>query len=111
MMKSVLSILLVLSAAAACGSDDSPSPDASTQNNADAMPGGPDAMPSGPDAMPGAGIAYMEPCDVADDQCADELLCFAFNNKGPHCTHTCENDGDCESPSTGCNNMGVCKAP
>lgn len=64
----------------------------------------------GPDAM-SSGIAFMETCNPADDQCADDLQCFSFNNKGPLCTHTCTDDVDCEAPSTGCNNMGVCKAP
>jgi hypothetical protein len=72
---------------------------------------GPDAMPMGGGADAGAPIAFMETCDPADDQCDEDLVCFPFNAKGPHCTRACTMDEDCEEPSTGCNNMGVCKAP
>ena len=54
-------------------------------------------------------LAYMSPCDE-DEQC-ETGLCFPFNAKGPHCTQTCSGPDDCPPPSTGCNNMGVCKAP
>lgn len=58
-------------------------------------------------------LEFMTPCDVADDRCdmESEHFCFAFNDKGPHCTHACVAPEDCEAPSTGCNNRGVCKAP
>lgn len=70
-----------------------------------------DAAANAPDAMPGAAIGYLQPCDVSNDQCDTDLTCFAFNNKGPHCTHTCQGADDCEAPSTGCSGMGVCKVP
>lgn len=92
----------------ACG-DDAEAP------RVDAAPAA-DADPNQPDAMPGAAIGYLQPCDVSDDQCDStmNLTCFAFNNKGPHCTHTCvqdQADDDCEAPSPGCSGMGVCKVP
>lgn len=66
----------------------------------------------GPDAGASSGdIAFMESCSPAADQCADGLVCFSYNMKGPHCTHACAEDTDCEAPSPGCNGMGVCKAP
>jgi hypothetical protein len=66
---------------------------------------------------PGAGgqgeggglLAFMSECE-ADAECETEL-CFEFNAKGPHCSHPCSSDAECESPSPGCNKMGVCKAP
>ncbi len=54
-------------------------------------------------------LAFMSECEE-DAQCETEL-CFVFNAKGPHCSHPCSSDAECESPSPGCNKMGVCKAP
>lgn len=69
----------------------------------------------GPDASAAGTIQYMQTCDLVDDQCdrseRDDAVCFGFNAKGPHCTHPCSGDGDCEAPSPGCSGMGVCKAP
>ena len=60
-------------------------------------------------------LAFMATCDTSNDQCdgskTPPQYCFNFNMKGPKCTHDCTSAGDCESPSTGCNGMGVCKAP
>jgi len=63
-----------------------------------------------------APIGYLMPCVTANDTCDTtmDLVCFAFNNKGPHCTHSCVQDAeddDCEAPSPGCSGMGVCKVP
>jgi hypothetical protein len=59
----------------------------------------------------GTPLPFMSECVLGmDDQC-DTGLCFDFNTKGPHCTHECTVDTDCEDPSPGCNGMGVCKAP
>lgn len=90
---------------AACSTDDA-SP------RIDAAPGL-DADTSAPDAMPGAKLGFLEACDLANDQCDDtmNLLCFGFNSKGPHCTHSCTGGGECEAPSTGCSGMNVCKVP
>ncbi len=93
---------------AACSSDDdgpTPAPDADQTI--------PDADLTVPDALPGEVLGYMSPCDVADDKCdtANDLLCFGFNNNGPHCTHACEGPDDCEAPSRGCGGMGVCSPP
>lgn len=96
MIKVLCSVVLLLGTTAACGSDDKPNPDAGLATI---------------DAMPSASIGYMEPCNVADDQCADGLLCFGFNMKGPHCTHACSVPSDCEAPSVGCIKMNVCKTP
>lgn len=57
----------------------------------------------------GALAGFMAPC--ADDAECASGMCHDFKAKGPHCSHACESDADCESPSPGCNLMGVCKAP
>lgn len=54
-------------------------------------------------------LPFMSPCE--NDQECDTGECFTFPAKGPHCSHPCESAEDCEPPSTGCNQMGVCKAP
>ncbi len=73
---------------------------------------GPDAgAVSDVDAGDSTTTGFMDACDPADDQCDGDLVCFNFNSRGPHCTHGCTVDADCEQPSRGCNNMGVCKAP
>jgi hypothetical protein len=100
-----LTLLLALALApAACSSevDDggSPAPDAGSSA------GAADAGESTP-------LPFLAECDPGNDQCdsSEGLLCFSFNNKGPHCTHSCSVPADCESPSPGCNGMGMCKAP
>jgi hypothetical protein len=100
-MTRLLWVAGVALALAGCGStEDDPDPD-------------PMPDPSGADAGAPSGdpLAYMDMCDPDSDLCDGELVCFAFNMKGPHCTHECSVDEDCEAPSPGCNNMGVCKAP
>ena len=54
-------------------------------------------------------LAFMETCSK-DEEC-ETGLCHTFNAKGPKCSMPCQSDGDCPSPSPGCNMMGVCKAP
>ncbi|MFO0676618.1 MAG: hypothetical protein U0169_08795 [Polyangiaceae bacterium] len=54
-------------------------------------------------------LPFMSPCET-NEQC-DTGLCFLFNAKGPHCSKACTNAAECPAPSTGCNNMGTCKAP
>lgn len=54
-------------------------------------------------------LPFMSECEE-DAEC-ETGMCHPFNAKGPHCSHTCSMDADCESPSPGCNMMGVCKAP
>ena len=68
--------------------------------------GAPDA---GAPSSDGDLLPFMSEC-TANDEC-DTGLCFEYGNKGPHCTHDCTVDTDCEAPSPGCNNKGVCKAP
>jgi len=76
---------------------------------------GDDGGGDAPDANAGGSLQFMEMCELTDDQCdrsdRTDMVCFNFNNKGPHCTHPCSGDPDCDNPSPGCNNMGVCKAP
>ncbi|WP_394820638.1 hypothetical protein [Pendulispora albinea] len=57
----------------------------------------------------GGKLPFMSGCDQ-NEQC-ETGLCFPFNAKGPHCSKRCAGDGDCPSPSPGCNNQKVCKAP
>ena len=54
-------------------------------------------------------LPFMSECEE-DAEC-ETGVCHPFNAKGPHCSHACEMDTDCEPPSPGCNMMGVCKAP
>ena len=54
-------------------------------------------------------LPFMAECEE-DPQC-ETGVCHPFNAKGPHCSHACEMDADCEQPSPGCNMMGICKAP
>jgi hypothetical protein len=68
----------------------------------------PDASPATQDAGPGS-LPYLAEC-VDDAQCMSGI-CFPFNAKGPHCTHACETNADCEAPSPGCSNNKVCKVP
>lgn len=73
-------------------------------------PGTPDAAASAADAGPDGGLLpFMSACEENED--CESGLCFAFNAAGPHCTHSCTVDTDCEAPSPGCNGMGVCKRP
>lgn len=41
----------------------------------------------------------------------DSCLCYTYNQGAMICSKACELDTDCPAPSTGCNNMGVCKRP
>lgn len=92
--------------ATGCTSDDTPTPDAGGGGGADAGASA-DADPASPDA---AGLLpFMSMCENNED--CESNLCFNFNAKGPHCTHACTVDADCEAPSPGCSGMGVCKTP
>ncbi|MCB9560536.1 MAG: hypothetical protein H6709_14490 [Kofleriaceae bacterium] len=96
----LLALCLGLSLAA-CGADD-PGPG----------PGGDDDQAAAPDAgTPADPIPFMGECTLGMDDACETGVCFDFNAKGPHCTHACTVDADCEAPSLGCNGMGVCKAP
>jgi hypothetical protein len=90
---SPLAASLLALAIAACGGDG---------DAADAAPD--DGVDAGP-------AAYMEACELEPDNCVAPDMCFMFNDRGPHCTHTCADAGDCPAPSPGCNGMGLCKAP
>jgi len=91
-MKSAAAVFALLLAACAAESDPG-----------DEGREGPDA---GADLLP-----FMSECTLGADDACETGICFDFNTKGPHCTHACEVDADCEDPSPGCNGMGVCKAP
>ncbi len=57
-------------------------------------------------------VAYMEACDLEQNNCEGEgVYCANFNAKGAHCTHDCTAAEDCAAPSQGCNGMGYCKPP
>lgn len=55
------------------------------------------------------GAAFLAACEVNGD-CASNL-CYMFNQAGVGllCTMTCSSNAECPAPSSGCNNMGVCK--
>ncbi len=104
-----LSALLLLMGAACSDGDD----DGTTEADAGNISGAADASASEADAGATSPLEFMSMCEVDNDQCdmANEEFCFAFNSRGPHCTRSCSSPDDCEAPSSGCNNMGVCKAP
>lgn len=52
---------------------------------------------------------FLEPCET-DDEC-ETMLCHVFPAKGTFCSQPCDGPEDCPAPSSGCNGMGVCKAP
>lgn len=85
-------LALALMAFGACGGDDDSNGDA-----ADA------AM-----CTPGQTALY-ETCTANSD--CDSCICHSYNMGGLLCSKTCMSDMDCPAPSTGCNNMGVCKRP
>jgi hypothetical protein len=60
---------------------------------------------------PAGSLAFLDPCDPCNSDACETGLCFNFPSKGALCSKPCTQPTDCESPSTGCNNMGVCKAP
>lgn len=66
---------------------------------------------AGPDVEAGAAetgkAGFLQPC-VNNTDCTTNL-CFSFNAYGQHCSHPCTKDIDCEAPSPGCSNKGVCK--
>lgn len=98
MIRRILLSLSLVGLLVACGSSDTPPenrdiPDAGVASDTDAG-----------DLLP-----FMSMCET-DEEC-ETGLCFPFNANGPHCTHACETDLECEDPSPGCNGMGVCKRP
>lgn len=54
-------------------------------------------------------LPFMSACD-ADAECQTGL-CYTFAAKGDFCSQPCVDSAECPPPSTGCNMMGVCKAP
>lgn len=52
---------------------------------------------------------FLEDCALAEE--CESGICHNFPAKGPKCTLQCAGPADCPPPSTGCNMMGVCKAP
>jgi len=105
----LLTSLFCLSTACTIGDDDgddTSTPDAMVASDSD-------ASTSTSDGGNDAALQFLDECEPANDTCDSTLglICFSFNNKGPRCTHDCTVASDCESPSPGCNGMGVCKAP
>ena len=93
----------------ACGSCGLvPTPAGSTTLACGEPEGGGDGGAGGAGGAPPL-LGFLETCE-GDEQC-ETGLCHTFNAKGPKCSMPCQNDGDCPSPSPGCNMMGVCKAP
>ena len=75
------------------------------------LPSAPDAgaAPTTDAATDGGLLPFMSQCTM-DSEC-DTGKCFPFNAKGPRCTKACTMNAECPAPSTGCNMMGICKAP
>ncbi len=57
----------------------------------------------------GSLLGFLEPCEE-NEQC-ESALCHEYPAKGTFCTAACDSPEDCPPPSSGCNMMGVCKAP
>lgn len=62
------------------------------------------------DSTPGS-LGFLEVCDPVNDECAEPMLCFNYNARGPLCTFACTVAEDCPEPSTGCSMRGVCTPP
>jgi hypothetical protein len=95
-MKHIIHTLILISAmafAAACGGDDGYGGDADAGM-----------------CVPGTGAAALYDTCTTNADC-DSCICHSYNMGGLLCTKACTNDNDCPAPSTGCNNMGVCKRP
>ena len=71
-----------------CASDSEPEPGST-----------PDAGAASADA--GDLLPFMSECE--DNGQCETGLCYSYNAAGPHCTHECDSDLDCEDPSPGCN--------
>lgn len=72
---------------------------------------GTDTAVTPPDSGTDAGglLPFMSVCE-ADAECSTGN-CYSFNAKGKRCSKACTTATDCPPPSTGCNGMGICKAP
>lgn len=116
-------LTLVVGMVAACGGDDDDTADAtisgidaSDTDASDIDAGDGDAADLDASDLDGSGLlGFMEVCDPDDDRCdatlEPPLLCWDYPSKGPHCTHECTLDEECEAPSPGCTPQGVCRAP
>ncbi len=72
----------------------------------------PGATPPAEGAGGGGGgelAGFLEVCEVNED--CESALCHVYQAKGTFCTLGCDGPEDCPAPSSGCNMMGVCKAP
>jgi len=70
----------------------------------------PGASPTPGSGGGGGGLAgFLEPCTV-NEACAS-AICHEYPAKGTFCTQSCDDPSDCPPPSSGCNMMGICKAP
>ncbi len=102
-MKAVLLIVILgLAVGVGCGGgDDAPPVDATP--TADASFGALDAAGT-------CGATPLYQACTGNDDCSS-CLCHSYNAAGLLCSKSCMRDEDCEAPSPGCNNMGVCKRP
>ena len=78
--------------------------------------GGPEASDDGTEGDGndgGGGLVFMSSCSTAlgAPPCPAGTSCDDFPAKGQFCSKPCKVAMDCPAPSTGCNMMGVCKAP
>jgi len=91
-----------------CDLDGSPYlPEAGEEASSDAAGG--DASDAGNDG----GLSFMSTCSTAigSPPCPPGTSCDDFPAKGQFCSKPCTVAMDCPPPSTGCNMMGICKAP
>ncbi len=71
------------------------------------VPGG--GATSGVGGAGGGLVGFLETCQESSD--CESGLCHEFPAKGTLCSSPCDSADDCPPPSSGCNMMGVCKAP
>jgi hypothetical protein len=89
--------------------------DAGGSSSGAADTGKPESAADAPMGDGATNLPYMATCYVVGNpgDCSpmDMDQCFDFPNRGKFCTHPCTSPTQCALPSTGCNGMGVCKAP
>ena len=72
-------------------------------------PGLAEGVTAGAGGGGGGLLGFLQPCE-GSEQC-ESGLCHEYPAKGTFCSMPCDSPDDCPPPSSGCNMMGICKAP